>query len=551
MTKTSYEIETSLTLDYRRSAWGIERIVLDSISNHLPEDSKGTGTSVRLKQDGHFVDLKDADRSKPTEEVVFEDNGSGYDAGLLSVLFSPKAADALSVGQFGEGLKMVSAAALRNGLNVEYISRNWRASPYTKPETIDGHRINRLCFKVTENGDNLEGSRTVFSNPSEALIAEIFELSNKVLALNGQYTELHNKRDNINYSPSKFKDFEIYIKPLALMGGAATKSAKYKSRIIDLGTDSTSIFIKGVRVQGSNALFSYDLGLDNISPDRVFADREKVLDGIESLLKGCSNTAVIERVLREAQQNPERHCDEFEAFRDRTLSDRMGRGIGGIDYRRDFEDFPYIQKGKIDFEVGKYAELFKEYFGKVPENLWVRTFRNLFGTDAVIASQNTNTNSDAQIMGYKPVRLNSNVSNYLLANGILSADKIENNQQYKWVDIGELTESEREMIGRVKEINQVVLGEPRDVDVRVYSGLFLKSDREVTSSNGVHVAETDGKKYIGVKRSRLGTLEDFAETYIHELGHNETGAEDANRRFTEFFVKALSKLSIYYMKQGK
>src|SRR3989338_4098768 len=338
MTKTSYEIETSLTLDYRRSAWGIERIVLDSISNHLPEDSKGTGTSVRLKQDGHFVDLKDAHRSKPTEEVVFEDNGSGYDAGLLSVLFSPKAADALSVGQFGEGLKMVSTAALRNGLNVEYRSRNWRASPYTKPETIDGHRINRLCFKVTENGDDLEGSRTVFSNPSEALIAEIFELSNKVLALNGQYTELHNKRDNINYSPSKFKDFEIYIKPLALMGGAATKSAKYKSRIIDLGTDSTSIFIKGVRVQGSNALFSYDLGLDNISPDRVFADREKVLDGIESLLKGCSNTAVIERVLREAQQNPERHCDEFEAFRDRTLPDRMRRGIGGIDYRRDFED---------------------------------------------------------------------------------------------------------------------------------------------------------------------------------------------------------------------
>jgi len=540
MTKTNYEIETSLTLDYRMSAWGIERIVLDSISNHLPEDSKGTDTSVRLKQDGQFVDLKDADRSKPTEEVVFEDNGLGYDAGLLSVLFSPKATDALSVGQFGEGLKMASAAALRNGLNIEYKSRNWRASPYTKPETIDGHRINRLCFKVTENGDHLEGSRTVFSNPSDDLMAEIFQLPNKVLALNGQYTELHNERNNIDYSRLKLKNID-YIKTLGL------------SRIIDLGTDSTSLFIKGVRVQGSNALFSYDLGLNDISPDRVFANREKVLDGIESLLKGCSNTAVIERVLREAQQNPERYCDEFEAFRDRTLVDR--KRIDRI-YDIPYFELPYTEKG-IGFEVGnhdelfKNDELFKKYLGEVPENLWVRTFRNLFGTDAVIASQNTNTNSDAQIFGYKPVRLNNNVSKYLLANGILSADTIENNKQYKWVDIGELTESEREMIGRVTEINQIVLGEPRDVDVRVYSGLFSKSGREVTNSGGVCQIIPGGSGYIGIKRSLLGTLEDFAGIYIHELGHLVTGALDADRRFTEFFVKALSKLSIYYMKQGK
>jgi len=43
--------------------------------------------------------------------LLFEDNGAGYDAGLLSVLFSTKRADALSVGQFGEGLKLIAAAA--------------------------------------------------------------------------------------------------------------------------------------------------------------------------------------------------------------------------------------------------------------------------------------------------------------------------------------------------------------------------------------------------------------------------------------------------------
>jgi len=556
MSKSTYEIETSLTLDYRKSAWGIERIVLDSISNHLPEDSNGTTTSVSLRQGGQLVDLRQADKDKPVEEVVFEDNGSGYDAGLLSVLFSPKSADSLSVGQFGEGLKMVSAAALRHGLDVEYRSRNWRASPYTKPESIGGHQINRLCFRVTENGDNLEGSRTVFSNPNEALVAEIFELPNKVLALNDSYRELHNERNNVNYDPTQFKGYQI---DLGMFGqpGKVRKSSKYKSRIIDLGDNTTSVFIKGVRVQGSNSLFSYDLGLTNISPDRIFADREAVLDEIESLLKGCANQEVIERVLQEAHKSPERYCDEFEAFRDRKSPEALGHEIGlgrgrSSDYFREKEDIIDIfGKNKIDLEAGKYLDLLKDYIGKVPQNHWVTAFRKLFGDDAVIASYDTNVNSDAEIMGYRPVRLNSSIANYLSSNGVLSADKIENNQEYRWVDIGDLTDSERGMLDRVKEINKVVLGDARDVDVRVYSGLFLKSGREVESSNGVHVTEQDGTKYIGVKRGRLSTLEDFAETYIHELGHTETGAGDADRRFTEFFVKALSKLSIHYMNQGR
>src|SRR3989339_1153271 len=88
MSSRNYTIETSLTLDYRKSAWGIERIVLDSVSNHLPADSKGTVTTVRIKQDGQWADLKKADPTQPAEEVIFEDNGFGYDAGLLSVLFS-------------------------------------------------------------------------------------------------------------------------------------------------------------------------------------------------------------------------------------------------------------------------------------------------------------------------------------------------------------------------------------------------------------------------------------------------------------------------------
>jgi hypothetical protein len=456
---------------------------------------------------------------------------------------------------------MVGAAALRNGLNVEYRSRNWKASPFAKPETIDTQRINRLCFKVTENGDKLEGSRTVFSNPSDSLIDEIFQLPNKVLALNTQYVELHNEGNNMDYTNPKFKKYMnvvVYdVLPIDFgfnAGHTFRKMDRYKSRIIDLGTEDNSIFVKGIRVQNASALYSYDLGLENVSPDRLFADREKILDSIEFLLKGCSNTAVIERILREAHQNPDVYYDEFEAFRDRRITRRGGlMGISPI-YPRDTEFMEFHKAPTIDLKNEFYDGIFKaleDYADGVPENLWVKTFKSLYGKDAVIASFDTNINSDAEFMGYNPVKLNTGISNYLLSNGVLSADKIQNNQEYKWIDIGELTEPEKGMIDRVKDINQVIFGEPREVDVRVYSGLFLKSGREVTSSGGVHSTGADGKKYIGVKREKLRTLEDFTEVYIHEMGHSETGAGDADRRFTEFFVRALSRLSIYYMEQGK
>lgn len=225
----TFEIETSITLDYRKDRWGLERIVLDGISNHLPADSKGTHTYVKLKQKGVWVDLKDADSSTTTEEVMFGDDGQGYTNAKLSTLRSTKAADALSVGQFGEGLKLVAAAALRHNLQVQYRSRNWWAEPFQKPEADDGEQYNRLCFRITENGDQLSGSRTVFFNPTSDFLEEVLKLPSSVLALNDTYRELHNEKDNFDslglgkYLPiiTQFnlpKDFKFDFSPFFFRG---------------------------------------------------------------------------------------------------------------------------------------------------------------------------------------------------------------------------------------------------------------------------------------------------------------------------------------------
>ena len=319
-------VETSLSLDYRARRWGIERIVLDGVCNHLPEDSNGNNVYVRLKRNGKYVDLKDFKSGKrPVEEIVFEDDGSGYDSNLLGLLHSTKVADGLSVGQFGEGLKMVAAACLREGLKIEYRSDGWQAVPLSDEVFIEDKKtktkskVDRLCFDIETGLDPIKGSRTVFRNPTPELVQEVLQLPSKVLALNETYEELHNEKDNV--TGTNFYGLPIGL-PVDLSFSyipgisKATKSSRYNSRIIKIDGDRKnpshqSLFVKGVRIMGINSLFSYDLGLDDISPDRIYGNQGEFSRQVKSLLEGCANVKVIETVIGVAHKSPNGTCYEF------------------------------------------------------------------------------------------------------------------------------------------------------------------------------------------------------------------------------------------------
>jgi hypothetical protein len=582
----TYNIETSITTDYRKDRWGIERIVLDGISNHLPADSKGTKTSVKLKQNGKFVDLDKADPQLETEEVIFEDNGSGYDAGLLSVLYSPKAADALSVGQFGEGLKLISAAALRNGLSMEFRSRNWFARPFGKKETIGNNNLERLCFEVRENGDHLEGSRTVFSNPNSGLIKAIFELPNSVLALNKRYREVYNEKDAVKIEGGYFNvklkglkktdldgiDFSEIINTYSNAGdmkihtGRVGFKGKYNSRIIDLrkknknifGRPEKAIFVKGIRVEKCSALFDYDLGLENISPDRIYVDRDSILDEIRSLLENCSDTRVIEKVMKHAIKNPHSYCWEFQAFENRVLRSHNSHPNDRLEE---------MMKSKImsSYENNEMLESMRTEFEEDNrDNLWVKTFKKLNGENAVISSDSSVCNEDAKAMGYKPIRVNNAIANYLSSHGIKRADSVRNKIEYRWVSPQDLTKDEREVLSQAEKINRFLFGTSNPVGVggnmdpvalKVYSGMYAESGREVKSEDGVYQRSSnpDGtvERTIGIRRDVLASREIFVKKYLHEVGHHATGATDGNREFDDFFVSALAKVISGYINEER
>jgi len=307
------------------------------------------------------------------------------------------------------------------------------------------------------------------------------------------------------------------------------------SRIIDTGENPKSIFVNGVRVQKSDSIFSYDFGLDFLSPDRSSINHEGLMSKMRSLLENCSDQKVIEEILKRANEDGA-YFDEFRAFAsDLTVGDES------------------IIKGKspsTDFERSEstvFLEKIKKIYSLNPT--WANSFRNLFGEKAVIADYNGDVNKDVEAMGYDPVRMNSHISGHLRSLGVKSAGDIKVDLEYKWVEPNKLTDPETEMLKRANEINSVVLEEPTSVDIRVYEGLFNQTGREIDCALGVYLKEPEKEGFIGVKRSQLERLSDFTHTYLHELGHHVTGADDYSRPFTDFFVRALAKITTHYLEQ--
>ena len=446
----NYEVRTGLTLDFK-SKWGLERIILDSVSNHLPNDSKGNTTSIKVKQKGKLIDFRLANSEEEIEEVVVEDDGRGYDSKLLSTILSLKAYDLQSVGQFGEGLKGVSAASLRNNIKVQFRSRNWIAEPYVTSEVIEGKSRDILYFKIKENGEKINGSRTVFTEPPKELVKELLSIPDKILYFNRDYVELHNEKDNVKFPledllrgyneymeiisninsgsilnkkiiKQNFGDFLFYPQNIRLQQGP-----KYNSRIIDLKNGKTDLFVKNVRVKGVYSLYSYDLGIEEIASERNFANEEKVLSEVRTLLEGCANTEVIENVIKAAEKKIDHQLLELIVFRPIRQEQSKINELNEIN-KNEISESLFFRQIKILYD----------------SDLWVRSFRKLYGENAILSSLNNFANGDAETMGYKVVKLDSGIAKYLQSKGIKNADQIKFSQEYRWVD--DLTDEEKNIL---------------------------------------------------------------------------------------------------------
>jgi hypothetical protein len=194
----SETLPTSLTLAYGGNIWSASRIFLDTVQNHLPRDSGGNWVTIKFKTTaGEWHDYKELSGFKDDQidAVRVADNGRGFAYPLLGIFGSTKDGGDSS-GKFGEGLKMISAAAVKAGMQVIIRSRDWMATPTTEGVEIDGKKFDRLVFQITRElkkgvfartkfGGLLryEESATIFVQPSAALLEEFRNAHKNVLAI--------------------------------------------------------------------------------------------------------------------------------------------------------------------------------------------------------------------------------------------------------------------------------------------------------------------------------------------------------------------------------
>lgn len=534
--RTTRTIDGPAGLGYRANKWGLERLVVDGVSNHLPHDSGGTVVKVLLKQNGAWVDFSAADKAVKVDAVAFADNGRGYDYELLGIMESVlKDAGGLNVGQFGEGLKLIATAALRAGVKLEFQSRNWSATPDKRDLNLRDRKLEKLTFNVTEYADEIEGSRTVITDPPQELMDIVWKLPELVL---------HFAKDQKVLFATHEPKYFIKNGPF------------YPERILAKGDQSARLYIKGVSVKPvPNALFSYDLFSADIHPDRNGGDEAPLNAKVAELLKDCDDEQVLQAViLAAAQEQTTESTFELRVLQEEQNAEKMmlmGRRktLNAGTWSR------YLYQDYFPDHTDMLLWARQQKINRVPP--WVKAFHDLFDEEtpggekrvAVLGSENETTNMEAELMGYKPVVLNRAVRTLLTKLGVPTAKGLSNGQshEYRYVADEALTEKERELLSLTKYVQDVLIESGVMTAAQIPNGGLRIFSARVTSVTGKEDASTLGycemnTGEIGIRRDQLQDEFAFLSTYVHELGHAVTKKGDADREFTDFFVRALAAM---------
>lgn len=319
--------------DYRQSSWGIERICLDGFQNHLPADSKGTKSYLHFLVDNKWVDCETARQNRDKiQKVRFADNGVGFTADNLFYLHSTKTSEDISAGQFGEGMKLASIAAVNLGLGLEFQSRNWRAIVGSEEKKIVNTRNSdqeemrkRLIYDVTTySGEPIVGSRTIFHTPTPEFIEYALNLPEKVLELSSKDIVFHSDSGDI------------------------------------IDTDkSGEAFVKGIYLTSINSFFSYNFNDANVNPDRNGFHDFNVNSKICNIISKLDDVEIIKKFLECLYQ----YSEEKELHAKETLY------FWGDEYPNEIGAASNV---KINMEYGLEEE--KESI----KSLWKKAFEEVF-----------------------------------------------------------------------------------------------------------------------------------------------------------------------------
>lgn len=255
------------------------------------------------------------------------------------------------------------------------------------------------------------------------------------------------------------------------------------------------LYIKGVYIKDIEALFSYALSVEDLNRDRDLIDDDILCRGIRDLWNTVDDPELISTYYKESER----------------------AGIGGTN--SPCKEFNYSVYPKDDYR-----------------DSWVYAFYCTFGDKAVVYT-NDLAAQEALLLGFNPVRLEyygRNVAEYI---GIRKdVDVCRDDYEFTWAD--KLSKAEEDRLTFFRQIADMV-GMACPDTIRIFEA-YAKSEYLVGQYNRT-------KDEIYIKRERLsGNLILALETFIHELTHRETGADDGDRSFANGLSTLAAKVVLEF-----
>lgn len=481
-------ISTGLTLRYREAAWNYERILLDAVQNHLQTDSGARTIKVEFSVKGQeetWIDLENIGQHRDEDIVAIRvsDDGTGYDYRLLGLMYSTKRDVVETAGEWGDGLKLLSTAALRQGLGIELKSRNWRAKAVTVREAYTDAEgkyvtVDALGYDMTHmRGKGIVGSETIFTNLKSEFLQPFRQLPEKIIALNKNYRPV-----------SRTEAGEITgTKPVIYVQGIEVKDAIVNHRVL-LGYNFLNI-----------------PGLIP-SPDRNIVHPQRLREAVGTMMAQTESVEALWVVIKEAIDN-------------------------GRNYHPEFQNVTKLPGYRNQATWGQAWDRTISEMGWNPSKVVLGTRRTLNDPDAQILLRN---------MGYTIVFMDGSIGQVIHSLGAHLDYEILD-PVFEYVKVDDLSQDEIKILSLRTTIDRkvaAILGvtfEPSPVEIFGSVKSKLTGD-ELEGWRGYWDPRT---QKIGIARRQLQDAFNFGMTYLEEVGHRLSQAGDHTREFTNFFRNAL------------
>lgn len=591
-------VSSNITLDYGGEVWrDPKRILLDAIQNHIDayRDQAPNISFTVAGSDGKVLtvskeELLDLGNGWNIVGVGISDQGEGYSTQYLTQLGKSTKGDN-DLGKFGEGLKMLAASALRQGIEVKISSRDWIATPVGHQKSVKDYEtgkdrtFNLLGYRMEWQDGSKTGSQTKFSllplEPGQNQLTpdQMIKLQT-ILGQNSpsgktwqEWTDVLDFRKVDQYGQ---RGLERYVLP-------KEEQVDTNGVVNLLMNRPGSIYEKGLLIPGEISkpmIFGFNIDETIIDTRERNVFNQTILEGyLSDYFHNLTDTNVMRKVLEMAKQNPNLDFYEYKFLNyDFNKNTPLTNVLWRQTYYEVFGDdailslSPRLEKLKRDSylkstsessdeinytvnDTSRFTEGVNESFGRIEG---YRDRENIVGIVGAVANEVHLENQNLQI-------LPSSLTDFFRYSVYTSQDF---SNELKDTEV-ELSPQEKEkLVAFVQTANQVILTILESMDSSNQKQQYLQKivDKDKLQARKDHlqkmpgdnirikhplfpadgmVEERDGQAIVYFNKKILSDPGLLLETYVHEVTHYLSGQADYVLGFQRFLMALALNKTIY------